>query len=73
MIRTRSHIPRTDRFSVSESSNITSMDWQKIQSMVNKTVIKVADAKGRKSLEYLGDKVISQSAEITLLKEGNKG
>lgn len=35
-------------------------------------MIRVADAKHRESLEYLGDKVISQSAEITLLKEGNK-
>lgn len=34
--------------------------------------MKVADAKHMKSLEYLGDKVISQSMEITLLKEGNQ-
>jgi hypothetical protein len=39
---------------------------------VNKAMMKVTDSKHRKSLEYLGDKVISQSAEITLLKEGNK-
>lgn len=66
--------PRTpcSRFSGSESSNLSPKDWRKIQSMVNKTVTKVADAKHRKSLEYLGDKVISQSAEITLLKEGYK-
>jgi DNA replication protein DnaD len=56
----------------SESSNLTPKDWRKIQNIVNKTVMKVADRKCRKSLEYLGDKVISQSAEITLLKEGNK-
>jgi len=34
--------------------------------------MKVTDRRQRKGLEYLGDKVISQSTEITLLKEGNK-
>ena len=40
--------------------------------MVNKTVMKVTDRRQRRGLEHLGNKVISQSTEITLLKEGNK-
>lgn len=65
------HTPRS-RCSGSEGSSLTPKDWRKIQGIVNKTVMRVADAEHRKSLEYLRDKVISQSAEITLLKEGNK-
>ena len=34
--------------------------------------MKVTNRRQQKGLEYLGDKVISQSIEITLLKEGNK-
>jgi hypothetical protein len=65
------HTPDSRR-SGSQSSSLTPRDWRKIQTIVNRTVMKVADSKHRKSLEYLGDKVVSQSAEITLLKEGNK-
>jgi hypothetical protein len=65
------HTP-CSRCSGSESSNLTPKDWRKIQNMVNKTVMKVTDRRQRRGLEYLGDKVISQSTEITLLKEGNK-
>lgn len=65
------HTPDSRR-SGSKSSSLTPRDWRKIQSIVNKTVMKVTDRKHRKSLEYLGDKVISQSAEITVLREGNK-
>ena len=65
------HTP-CNRYSDSEGSNLTPKDWRRVQGIINKTVRKVANVEHRKSLEYLGDKVISQSAEITLLKEGNK-
>jgi hypothetical protein len=65
------HTP-CSRCSSSESSNLPPKDWRKIQNIVNKTMMKVTGGKHRKSLEYLGDKVILQPAVITLLQEGNK-
>jgi hypothetical protein len=65
------HAP-SSRSSGSESSNLAPKHWRRIQSIVNKTIMKVTNRKHRRSLEYPGDKVISQSAEITLLKEGSK-
>ena len=61
-----------NRRSDSEESNLTPKDWRRMQGIVNRIEWKVADARHRKSLEYLGDKLISQSGEIALLKEGNK-
>jgi hypothetical protein len=65
------HTPDSRR-SGSKCSSLTPRDWRKIQSIVNRAMMRMTDKEHRKSVEYLGDKVISQSAEITLLKERNK-
>jgi hypothetical protein len=73
-INKRTGEPHTpcSRCSSSESSSLPPKDWHKIQNIVNKTMMKVTGGKHRKRLKYLGDKVISQPAVITLLQEGNK-